>query len=180
MKAFILVGAGIALTILCWGSYGPILHKGQEALGGNKLKPWICVGVAYFIVAIIVPAIYLAYRGDLFQGWGFGGISWSLLAGIAGALGALGIIIALSNGGKPIYVMPLVFGGAPVLTVFVSMLMSGNTERPNSFFFAGLILVVVGAAVVQICAPKKKLPAAGIPKTPASQPAGSVSEEPAE
>ena len=171
MKAFMLLGAGVALTILCWGSYGPVLHKGQEALGGSKLKPWICVGVAYFVVAIVVPTIYLASRGELGGDWSFGGISWSLLAGTAGALGALGIIIAISSGkGSPILVMPLVFGGAPVLTVFISILFLRNTEQPNSWFYAGLILVVVGAVVVQVCAPKKlKTPSESPPQAAAGK-----------
>ena len=46
--------AGIALTVLCWGSYGPVLHNGQNGLDNSKLKPFICVGIAYFVVAIIV------------------------------------------------------------------------------------------------------------------------------
>ena len=49
--------AGIALTVLCWGAYGPVLHQGQHGLDSSRLKPLICVGIAYFVVAIIVPII---------------------------------------------------------------------------------------------------------------------------
>ena len=125
--------------------------------------------MAYFVVAIIVPTIYLASRGELSGGWSFGGTSWSLLAGAAGALGALGIIIALSSGGSPIVVMPLVFGGAPVLTVCIYLISSNNTERPSPIFYAGLILLVVGATVVQLFKPKQ-LTAHQDQKPVASQP----------
>ena len=42
------------------------------------------------------------------------GTAWSLGGGAVGAIGALGVIMAFNLGGKPVYVMPLVFGGAPV------------------------------------------------------------------
>ena len=38
---------------------------------------------------------------------------------MCGAIGALGIILAFNFGGKPVYVMPLVFGGAPVITTLL-------------------------------------------------------------
>ena len=147
--------AGIALTVLCWGSYGPVLHNGQNGLDNSKLKPFICVGIAYFVVAIIVPVILLASRGELAGGWSLNGISWSLFAGAMGAFGALGIIIALTSGGRPVYVMPIVFGCAPVVSVLMAILMSRGAERPNPFFYAGLILVAMGAVVVLVFQPKK-------------------------
>ena len=51
----LLTAAGIALAVACWGIYGPVLHEGQHHMGNSRLKPLICVGIAYFIVAIIVP-----------------------------------------------------------------------------------------------------------------------------
>ena len=151
--AFVLLG--IALTVTCWGMYGPVLHKGQEHLGGSKLKPLICVGAAYLLVAIVVPTVILVSRGEFSGGWGFSGITWSMIAGTAGALGAFGIIIALTSGGKPYVVMPLVFGCAPIVTVAVSMFLSGLSWRNLSpVFLAGLILVSVGAATVLIFQPK--------------------------
>ena len=38
-----------------------------------------------------------------------------------GAIGAVFIIYAFRSGGLPTYVMPLVFGGAPVVNVLFSM-----------------------------------------------------------
>lgn len=166
--------AGIALTVLCWGSYGPVLHNGQNGLDNSKLKPFICVGIAYFFVAIIVPVVLLASRGELAGGWSLNGISWSLFAGAAGAFGALGIIIALSSGGRPVYVMPIVFGCAPVISVLIAILMS--RERPNPFFYAGLILVAVGAVVVLFFQPKK-VEHAQSPAAAVAKPAAGSSED---
>ena len=54
MKDVVLALPGIALTIVCWGAYGSVLHRGQ-ALLGDRLKPLMCVGLAYVIFAIILP-----------------------------------------------------------------------------------------------------------------------------
>ncbi len=112
MKEALLALPGIALTVICWGMYGPVLHRGQHDLESNRLKPLICVGVAYVVIAIIVPVVILTATGNLRGQWTVSGVSWSLGAGFAGALGALGIILALTAGGKPTFVMPLVFGCA--------------------------------------------------------------------
>lgn len=151
---------GILLTVVCWGTYGSVLHKGQGDLAGDRLKPLICVGLAYLIVAIIVPVVFLAMTGKLGTDWTFAGISWSMAAGVCGALGALGIVLAMTSGGKPIYVMPLVFGGAPVVNVFVSMYFAGISPRQISpIFIAGMIMVGVGAAVVLVFQPRTSHPA---------------------
>ena len=66
--------------------------------------------------------------------------------------------MAFNFGGKPIYVMPLVFGGAPVVNTFVSILSSPTAKLSDAspFFYAGLIIVAVGAVVVLVFAPKPK------------------------
>jgi hypothetical protein len=155
MKDVIFALPGIGLTILCWGAYGEILHKGQAGLGNDKLKPLICVGAAYLIVAIIVPVVVLSMAGKLSGGWTFSGTMWSMMAGAAGACGALGIILALTSGGSPIYVMPLVFGGAPIVNVIIAMWAAKIPWKSASpFFYAGLIMVVVGATFVLMGKPK--------------------------
>ena len=60
--------------------------------------------------------------------WTMPGSAWSLAAGAAGAVGALGIILAFNFGGKPIYVMPLVFGGAPVVNTLITILGQGAID----------------------------------------------------
>lgn len=142
----------IALIIVCWGAYGPVLHRGQMKMAGSRLRPLICVGVAYFAIAVVVPALILAGNPSDGSFVSFSGVTWSLFAGFAGALGALGIIYAFTFGGKPIFVMPLVFGGAPVVNTLVSMAKTGASSNP--LFYAGLILVAAGAIMVLVFAPK--------------------------
>ncbi len=155
MRDVIFALPGIALTILCWGAYGEILHKGQLGLGGDRLKPLICVGLAYFVVAIMIPLLILWMAGNLSGDWTFRGTMWSMIAGSAGALGALGIILALTSGGSPIYVMPLVFGGAPIINVIIAMRAAKIPwKSANPLFYAGLIMVVVGATFVLMAKPK--------------------------
>lgn len=151
----LLIAGGIAMAFTCWGLYGPTLHEGQHLMGNSRLKPLICVGVAYLIVAVVLPVAVLVSRGELSGGWSFGGITWSLIAGSMGALGAVGIVLALANDGHPIYVMPLVFGGAPVVNTLITMYWTqAYKEGVSPVFYAGLILVIAGAATVLIFSPK--------------------------
>ena len=95
-----------------------------------------------------------------------------MIAGAAGAFGALGIVLALSAGGKPVYVMPLVFGGAPIINVFMSMYFAKIPWRDvNPIFYAGMILVAVGAITVLMFQPKAK---PGAAKKPAPAPAATA------
>lgn len=170
---YFLVLMFVALTALCWGGYGPILHKGQLAMSGSRLRPFLCVGMAYFVVAVLVP-LALRLMGHDHGDVTWEGSAWSLGAGAAGAIGSLGIILAFTFGGKPVYVMPLVFGGAPVLNTLVSIAMVGRDKlgEISPFFYAGLIIVVAGAATVLIFAPKPQgKPAPKAEKKPAKQPA---------
>ncbi|HEY5313005.1 MAG TPA: hypothetical protein VIK18_10820 [Pirellulales bacterium] len=155
----------ILLTALCWGAYGPVLHKGQVLMGGSRLRPFICVGFAYFLVAVLVPLTLLSSDHGAFT---MGGGLWSLASGAAGAIGSLGIIMAFNYGGKPIYVMPLVFGGAPVVNTFLTMYLSKTYGQAKPVFYAGLIMVVAGAVTVLLFAPKggPKPAAAAAPKPP--------------
>jgi MFS family permease len=142
-----------AMTALCWGVYGPTLHRGQTAMAGSRLRPFLCVGLAYFLIAVIVPSLLLM-RWEEPGTFTFAGSTWSFIGGAAGALGALGIIMAFNFGGKPIFVMPLVFGGAPVVNTFVSVIQAGNYHELHPMFYAGLIVVVAGAVTVLVFAPK--------------------------
>jgi hypothetical protein len=142
-----------AMTALAWGVYGPTLHRGQMGMSGSRLRPLICVGVAYFVIAVVVPTLLLTSWQEPGR-FTVSGTIWSLLGGATGALGALGIIMAFTFGGKPIFVMPLVFGGAPVVNTFVSVIAAGNLGEVRPFFYAGLIVVAAGAVTVLIFAPK--------------------------
>jgi hypothetical protein len=152
MTQFFGMLAAIALTALCWGVYGPVIHEGQ-GLMGSRLRPFMCVGAAYFLIAVIVPALLLT-RGGEKGSWTMTGVLWSLLAGSCGALGALGVILALAAGGKPIYVMPLVFGGAPVVNTLLSAFLNRAFAQLKAPFIAGLLLVITGAVTVLIFKPQ--------------------------
>lgn len=165
----------IAMVGLCWGSYGPTLHKGQAAMQNSRLRPLLCVGLAYFLIAVCIPPLILRVSPEA-SSFTFSGTIWSLAAGAAGAIGALGIIMAFNFGGKPIYVMPLIFGGAPVVATLVSTVSEDLLGEVGPMFLAGMILVIAGAAMVLVFAPKGHPPHA-----PAKEaaPAGDPSKLPA-
>ena len=130
---------------LCWGLYGPILCKGQVGLG-NPLKALLCVGGAYFLIGVLVPVGALGSAG--FSGFTQSGVVNSTIGGALGALGAICIIWAFKNGGLPAYVMPLVFGGAPVINVLYAMWIQPPKGEVNPLLWVGMILVPIGAAMV--------------------------------
>lgn len=156
-------------TALFWGTYGPVLSRGHHLMGTEgRLRPFICVGVAYLLVAIIGPIVVMYTAGidkgdGLFHGWTMRGIIWSTAAGAVGTLGAFTLIMALGAGGprSPGYVMPIVFGFAPVISTFTTMYMNNLLDKMSPFFAAGLILVVAGAITILFTAPSPaKKPAA--------------------
>jgi hypothetical protein len=140
---WVIFAAGAALS---WGMYGPALFKGQTQLG-NPFKALLCVGAAYFLIGVLVPVGTLARQGGV-SGFNAGGVSWATLAGVLGALGAVCIIYAFRTGGVPHYVMPLVFGGAPLVNVLVSMAMHPPKAPPNPMLYVGFALAAVGAGMV--------------------------------
>ncbi|HYO24859.1 MAG TPA: hypothetical protein VEQ85_07910, partial [Lacipirellulaceae bacterium] len=153
-SSLVLQVLSIAMVALCWGSYGPVLHKGQAAMMNSRLRPMLCVGLAYFIIAVCVPPLILVANPEASSFAHVKGTFWSMMAGSAGAVGALGIIMAFNFGGKPVFVMPLIFGGAPVVATIVSTASAGLMGELHALFFAGLILVIAGSAMVLVFAPK--------------------------
>lgn len=155
-------------TVLSWGMYVPVLHEGQKRLGDGKpsagsVRAFLCVGLAYFITAVVIPVILLLTnmaggekldfsRNGVFDTPAF---SFALFGGIAGAAGALCIILSIKNGGKPLYVAPLVFAGAPIVNAIISLLWhppEGASDPKNVpgwiMFGAGILLAAVGAGLV--------------------------------
>jgi len=133
-------------AVLSWGTYGPALHKGQVQLG-NPLRALLCVGVAYFLIGVLVPVVTLGAQGEL-RNFSSGGVTSATLAGGLGALGAVCIIFAFRYGGIPLYVMPLVFGGAPVINVLYSMWQHPPKVPPNPMLYVGFALASLGAGLV--------------------------------
>lgn len=140
---WVLFALGAALS---WGFYGPMLHKGQVQLG-NPLKALLCVGVAYFLIGVLVPVGALGGSGGM-RGFTMSGSVMATVAGALGAIGAVCIIYAFRNGGLPTYVMPLVFAGAPVINVLYSMYQHPPKEAPNPLLWVGMAMAALGAGLV--------------------------------
>ena len=135
----------VAGAVLSWGAYGVLLYLGGQQLG-NPLKALLCVGVAYFLIGVLLPVGVLSSQGEL-SGFGTTGLINATIAGALGAIGAACIIWAFKTGGLPIYVMPLVFGGAPIVNVFLSMTIHPPKNPVNPMLYVGLLLVSIGAAM---------------------------------
>ena len=136
----------VAGAVLSWGAYGAFLYLGQTQLG-NPLKALLCVGVAYFLIGVIVPVFGLSAQGSL-SGFNTSGLITATIAGALGAAGAACIIWAFKTGGLPVYVMPLVFGGAPIVNVVIGMMIHPPKAAINPMLYVGFLLVSAGAAMV--------------------------------
>src|SRR5436189_3338700 len=146
------------LTVLCWGLYGAFLHSGQMGMHdpvNGRYKAFLCVGIAYFLTAVLAPLAVLLLKG---ASWNFtpGGTAWSLLAGIVGAVGAFGVLLAFGAKGTPAVVMSIVFAGAPVLNAIYSLLThppAGGFSKLPLPFVLGIILAAVGGCLVTLYKP---------------------------
>jgi hypothetical protein len=100
--------------------------------------------------------------------------------------------LAFNYGGKPVFVMPLIFGFAPVINTLVSMGLAGKLSQITTIFAGSLGLVIGGAVMVLVNAPKPKhgpakaadkpTPTPSTPSTPSTPtaPPVTVPTEPAE
>ena len=172
-SSILLAGTFAIVTALFWGAYGPVLHKGvtnmgavSETVKSGRLRPFLCVGLAYFVVSIMGPILVMQFLGmekgaGISSGWTFMGTVLSFAGGMAGALGAFALIMALNYGGKtgPLFVMPIVFGCAPVVstcvTSFVMVYLDGKKLDIHPFFLVGLIVVALGAVTTLIYQPRE-------------------------
>src|SRR5436305_11124266 len=123
----------VALAGLSWGTYVPLIFYGGNELGGKagaRLMAILCVGVAYFVIAVLFP-LFMFFRGEEWPEMTTTGLVFSGLAGVAGAVGALCVIFASKyavdaarQAGAPphtyrLYIAPLIFGLAPVINTLV-------------------------------------------------------------
>ena len=139
-------------AVLSWGAYGVLLHQGQTQLA-NPLKALLCVGVAYFLIGVLVPAASLGAQGDLGH-FNRAGLITATAAGALGAIGAVCIIYSFRFGGLPLYVMPLVFGGAPIVNVLLTMVLHPPKSTPNPLLYVGFLLAASGAGMVLYFRPR--------------------------
>jgi len=81
-------------------------------------------------------------------GWTQSGITNATIGGALGALGAICIIYAFRSGGVPTYVMPIVFGGAPIINTLFTMYLNPPKGDINPLLWVGMAMVPAGAALV--------------------------------
>ncbi len=136
----------VAGAVLSWGAYGVLLHLGQTQLG-NPLKALLCVGVAYGLIGILLPVAALSAQGGL-TNFNTTGVITATVAGALGAIGAVCIIYSFRTGGLPVYVMPLVFGGAPIVNVLVTMALHPPKSSIHPLLYVGFLLAASGAFLV--------------------------------
>lgn len=133
-------------AVLSWGLYGMMLYEGQVSLG-NPMRALLCVGIAYMLIAIFVPVGALSAQGEM-RNFNSFGTTTATAAGALGALGAVCIIYAFRAGASPLYVMPLVFGGAPLVNVLATAIMHPPKTAPSPMLYVGFLLASIGAAMV--------------------------------
>ncbi len=115
----------------------------------GRYKAFLVVWIAYFLVAVLAPLILLKMSGSDFNVKP--GFKWSFIAGVVGALGALGVLLAFGKGGPPSAVMSIIFAGAPVVNAVVALSMhppAGGLGALRWQFFAGIVLAAVGGCLV--------------------------------
>ena len=151
------------LTVICWGTYGVCMHTGStnmESKEHGRIMAFLWVGLAYFLTAVIAPLIILKIKGGPIEFWAYPdkGWKWSLIAGILGAIGALGVLLAFgASPNPPIYVpviMSIIFAGAPIVNAVVNTTKEGNWPYVKAPFILGIILAALGGYLVTKNPPK--------------------------
>jgi hypothetical protein len=183
----------VAIAGLAWGTYVPIIFYGGLELGGkpnSRLVAILCVGVAYFLVGVLLPLALFAtgvFPWPRAEEMKTVGLVFAGLAGVAGAVGAIGVIFATksavtaaTDAGLPastyrVYIAPLIFGLAPIINVLVAAVWHPTEpgkpndwtrfsfHMPHPLLWLGILLVGVGAALVLY---SKELAEAGEKKEP--------------
>ena len=180
------VGAGLA-----WGTYVPLVFYGGTELTtrpgtiGGRLASILCVGVAYFVLAVLVPIVMMSLRDDAKPEWKPIGLVFSGLAGVAGAVGAICVIFASKaavdtaklEGVNPatyrVYIAPLIFCLAPLINTLLSTVWHPKPGDPWHFELElpgwklglGILLVAAGTFLV-LYSKEEAVAAKGGPKPP--------------
>jgi hypothetical protein len=163
------------LTVVSWGVYGIFLHTGQMNMQdpvNGRYKAFLFVGIAYFLVAVLAPILMLALSGATWS-YPMKGMVWSLIAGIVGAVGAFGVLLAFGAKGNPAVVMTIVFSGAPVVNAVVALLQhppAGGWGTIRAPFWIGMIMAVTGGALVTKYKPAPPAPKKAVAMASAAEP----------
>jgi hypothetical protein len=183
----------VILAGLAWGVYVPLIFYGGQELAvktsplGGRLASILCVGVAYFLLAVVVPVVLMSVRDDAKPEWKTTGLIFSGLAGVAGAVGAICVIFASKaavdtaklEGVNPatyrVYIAPLIFSLAPAINTLLSLLWHPKAGDPWHFDFevpgwklpAGIVLVALGTFLVLMSKEEVEASKGGGPPKPA-------------
>jgi drug/metabolite transporter (DMT)-like permease len=151
----------VVMAGLCWGTYVPLIAQGGKELK-NSYASFLCVGVAYFLIAVLIPVIIMSIRGSwpiwTSEQTGLNrGAIFATLSGTAGAIGALCVIFATFEfKGPKIFVAPLIFALAPVINTVFSLFWHPTKEAffgmpddpPHWTFYIGIVCAGLGAGLV--------------------------------
>ncbi|TWT98441.1 hypothetical protein [Stieleria varia] len=148
-------------TAIFWGCYGPTIGNAQAPkLDGRPLwspfKPYVFIGIAYLVIAIIGGLAVMKIKGDSFSysGQYYPAAKWGFLAGCLGAFGAICLTSAMMiSKGNALLVMPIVFGGAVSVTAIVSAIKLGGVNQMSVPLWGGMLLTVVGVVIVAMNTP---------------------------
>jgi hypothetical protein len=146
------------MTVGAWGLYGVFLHTGQTLMKdplAGRYKAFLFVGIAYFLIAVLAPLAVLWFKGATWQ-FTASGMTWSLLAGTVGAIGAFCVLVAFGAGGSPSVVMAIIFAGAPIVNAVVALSMhppEGGFKGLPWQFMMGIVLAAVGGCMVTLYKP---------------------------
>jgi MFS family permease len=155
------IGAG-----LCWGTYVPLIAFGGKSLSmgptglGNRFAAILCVGIAYVVLAVLFPLLRFWTSGTENLQWTANGITFSSLAGIAGAAGAICVVFATAAATPEdrLYIAPLIFALAPIINTLLSLLWHPTKENawhfgppehsPGWMFYVGILLAAAGTFLI--------------------------------
>ena len=151
------------MTVISWGVYGAFLHTGQMGMKdpvNGRYKAFLFVGLAYFLTAVLAPLILLMTRG---ASWNYpkSGMLWSLIAGVAGAVGAFCVLLAFGAKGTPAVVMSIVFAGAPIVNALYTIVQhppEGGWGAIKPQFYLGIVLAALGGCLVTYYKPGAPAP----------------------
>jgi len=143
------------MTVVCWGAYGILLHGGVMAMGDpqhGRFKAFLFVGLAYFVTAVLAP-LFLLWRGGASWTFPSKGLALALIAGILGAVGALGVLLAFGAKGSPVVVMSIVFAGAPIVNAATALVLHGGWRNMRWQFMVGILMAALGGCLVTFFKP---------------------------
>ncbi len=195
MKIYAILSA--LAVAFCWGMYGSALANARSSSDSpvtwGPFKPYIFVGMAYLVVAIIGGSLMMkfVFKDSFDYSGGYAPArTWGFLAGCLGAFGAFFLTLAVVKArGNAAYVMPVVFGGAVTVNAIASYFNLPPGQRTDPRMWIGMLLVAVGVVLTAKFTPHghaAKKPQAAVEELAApggaggTQPAPAVSSESAD